>query len=271
MKISVIGLGFVGKAMYDVFKELNCDVLGYDINDEISIDSFDNCLSSEIMFLALPTPYNSKTCMYELSYIKETLELLKENKYLGVVVLKSTLTPQSTLQLIEQFPEIELIHNPEFLKAVSAKDDFENQEQIILGYEEKHSNAVLKVKAFYEQYFPNSKMSLCSTMQSECTKIFVNSFYALKIQFFNELYLTCNHLGIDHKEVTEMMIDNKRINPADTNVPGPDGSLSYGGYCYPKDTNALNEFMKKNNLPNAVLNACINERNQMREDNDNIL
>ncbi len=48
------------------------------------------------------------------------------------------------------------------------------------------------------------------------------------------------------------------------NVPGPDGQLSYGGLCFPKDTNALLEFMKLQNTPSAVLEACIAERNLLR-------
>ena len=51
-----------------------------------------------------------------------------------------------------------------------------------------------------------------------------------------------------------------------TNVPGPDGRLSYGGLCFPKDTNALNEYMKKNNTYNKILQATIDERNSMRRD-----
>ena len=37
-----------------------------------------------------------------------------------------------------------------------------------------------------------------------------------------------------------------------TNVPGTDGKLSYGGACFPKDTNALNNFMIKNECINTV-------------------
>ena len=38
----------------------------------------------------------------------------------------------------------------------------------------------------------------------------------------------------DYKRVVELMLKNKWINPMHTNVPGPDGQLSYGGYCFPK-------------------------------------
>ena len=66
-----------------------------------------------------------------------------------------------------------------------------------------------------------------------------------------------------------MMLKNGWINPMHTDVPGPDGKMSYGGLCFPKDTNALNEFMKQNNIPNSVLNATICERNSMREEKEN--
>ena len=54
-----------------------------------------------------------------------------------------------------------------------------------------------------------------------------------------------------------------------TNVPGPDGQLSYGGYCFPKDTNALLQHMKNKDCLHNVLEACVNERNNMRDDNTN--
>ena len=43
------------------------------------------------------------------------------------------------------------------------------------------------------------------------------------------------------------MLKNGWINPMHTTVPGPDGQLSYGGFCFPKDTNALLQFMKTEN------------------------
>jgi UDP-glucose 6-dehydrogenase len=83
------------------------------------------------------------------------------------------------------------------------------------------------------------------------------------------LYLVCQKNGADYKTVVDMMLKNGWINPMHTNVPGPDGQLSYGGLCFPKDTNALNEFMKRNDIPNRVLDATIAERNEMRDDKDN--
>ena len=66
-----------------------------------------------------------------------------------------------------------------------------------------------------------------------------------------------------------MWIRFLRINKMHTTVPGPDGKLSYGGYCFPKDTNALLNLMKKKDAKCKVLNATIEERNEMREDHVN--
>jgi UDP-glucose 6-dehydrogenase len=100
-------------------------------------------------------------------------------------------------------------------------------------------------------------------------KSFVNCFYSVKVQFFNELYLTCKANNCNYDTVKNLMLKNKWINPMHTNVPGPDGMLSYGGYCFPKDTNALLQHMKNKNVAHKVLQATIEERNEMRNDNVN--
>lgn len=74
----------------------------------------------------------------------------------------------------------------------------------------------------------------------------------------------------DYNVVKDLMLKNKWINPMHTDVPGPDGKLSYGGYCFPKDTNALLNHMKRVNTPYKVLEATVKERNIMRNDNVNV-
>jgi UDP-glucose 6-dehydrogenase len=62
------------------------------------------------------------------------------------------------------------------------------------------------------------------------------------------------------------MLKNNWINPMHTDVPGTDGKLGFGGACFPKDISALNKYMTFLGVPNAVINATINERNEMRDD-----
>jgi UDPglucose 6-dehydrogenase len=270
MKVGIIGLGFVGNSMLESFKLLNIQVSGYDKFKEGGIGTFEEMLNQDILFLALPTPYSEVLKKYNYGPIEETLKLLKENNYQGICVLKSTVQPKITYNLEEKYG-LPLIHNPEFLTARTAFEDFHNQKHIVLGsgklvLEEQYN----LVKNFYQLYYPNAEISECTSLESESMKIFCNSFYAVKVQFFTELYCLCQKNNSDYNKIKDMMLKNNWINPMHTTIPGPDGNISYGGLCFPKDTNALQKYMEELNSPNLVLSGCIIERNQMREDHDNI-
>ena len=56
------------------------------------------------------------------------------------------------------------------------------------------------------------------------------------------------------------MLKNNWINPIHKNVPGTDGNLSYGGHCFPKNTNALLKYMQENKSGYMILDTFIKER-----------
>ena len=99
-------------------------------------------------------------------------------------------------------------------------------------------------------------------------KLFCNNFYAIKVQFFNELYLLCQKINCDFETVKNLMLKNNWINPMHTIVPGTDGKLGYGGACFPKDTLALREYMNKNESMNNVLSSVIEENKSVRNNNE---
>jgi len=270
MKIGIIGLGFVGNSMLESFKLLGVKVTGYDKFKNGGIGSFEEMLNQDILFLALPTPYSEVLKKYNYGPIEETLALLKENNYQGICVLKSTVQPEITFSLEEKYG-LPLIHNPEFLTARTAFEDFHHQKHIVLGRGNLVSEEQYQlVKSFYQLYYPQADISECSALESESMKIFCNSFYALKVQFFTELYCLTHKNKSDYNKIKEMMLKNNWINPMHTTIPGPDGQISYGGLCFPKDTNALQKYMEEKEVPNKVLLGCIEERNEMRYDHDNI-
>lgn len=266
-----MGLGFVGGSMKKSFEMKGVEVIGYDkFKDEFK-DNFMACLKSDIAFLALPTVFDEEKSEYDKSCIREVCTDLMKNEYNGIVVIKSTVEPTTTMILSEEFPTLKFVHNPEFLTAATAFDDFHNQSHIVLGKGPIVSEEEMyKLSKFYMDLYPDAEMSFCSCTESESMKIFVNCFYSVKVQFFNELYLLCENMECDYNVVKDLMLKNKWINPMHTDVPGPDGKLSYGGYCFPKDTNALLNHMKRVNTPYKVLEATVKERNIMRNDNVNV-
>ena len=72
-------------------------------------------------------------------------------------------------------------------------------------------------------------------------------------------------MGISYEQLKELILKNKWVNPNHTTVPGPDGKISFGGACLPKDIKALNAFLEELQIPNKILEASIQERNTMRE------
>ena len=265
MNVGIIGLGFVGSAIQKSFNLKNIKVIGYDKFKNNGIGKIDDVFNTNFVFLCLPTPFNEDKKSYDISAIDETCKILKENNYNGIIVIKSTIEPTITNILSNNY-DLKIIHNPEFLTESTAFEDFHNQTHIVLGKGKNVSAEELEnLNNFYNKYYPEAEISLVNSEESECMKLFVNSFYAAKIQFFNELYLLCEKINCNYNFVKELMLKNEWINPMHTNVPGRNNELSYGGNCFPKDTNALLEFMKKHNTKHSVLEAVINERNSMRE------
>lgn len=266
--VGICGLGVVGSAIESVFKERGVNLVVYDKFKNGGIGSSEALLDADMIFFALPTPYSKKNRMYDKTAIHEVAKYLGEAKYQGLVVLKSTVEPGTTQELIKSY-NIRVVHNPEFLTARTAAKDFEEQFHIVIGGEESDRDIL---STFYKKHWPEAEQSLCSTVESELMKLGVNCFYAVKIQFFNELYCLSEHYDeAQYTKIVEMMIKNRWIAPHHVNVPGPDGKLSYGGMCFPKDTNALVRHMEEKISPCAVLAATIKERNSMRNDAENVV
>lgn len=266
VKIGIVGVGCVGTAvLQSVQAKISGDdaVLGYDKYKNIG--TFEEILDADILLLCLPTPYSNESHSYDKSPIHSVCKKLSKHNYQGLVVVKSTVEP-TTCEMLSATYSLSICHNPEFLSANSAYKDFHHQNHIVIGstkaVKKQHLDSLI---SFYNLYYP-AKMTLCTSEESESMKLFCNNFYAVKIQFFNELYLLCKERGFSFTRIKDIMIDNGWINPKHTDVPGHDGELSYSGLCFPKDTNALLSFMKESGTKHGVLEAVVREHDEMRKD-----
>ncbi len=276
-------MGFVGQAIYSFLTNKTRDMpsgivpsgivpsgtvpSGIIVYDKYKkINSLDALLSSDLVYICIPTPYEDRVKSYNMREMDTTLALFAEMAYKGVILIKSTVLPNYCDTMNASYPELKIIHNPEFLSAATAAKDFANQRHIILGYTPQSQSAVAPIEAFYKTLFPAARISLTSAFVSGLTKLACNSFYATKVQFFTELFLLCNKIDVDFDEVKKLMLNNEWIHPMHTSVPGPDGQVSFGGACLPKDINALNQYMVLNKTHNGVLDSVIAERNGMRSD-----
>lgn len=265
--IGISGQGFVGGAINKGFIKRGIVVHIYDkYKDGMNTENdFKKMLNTDFIFLCLPTLYSKKNKCYDKSAIYENCEKLEKMGYTGLVVIKSTVEP-NIVKILSQKYNLKFIMNPEFLSAKTAVEDFDNQKHIVIGIADnlsKENKDVQKLLNFYETYFPDAEISVCTSTEASVMKIFCNTFYSVKIQIFNEFYLLCKKMGVDYDNVKELMLKNGWVNKMHTKVPCG-GKLSFGGFCFTKDTQALNQFMIKNGTRNMVLDATVKERNQMR-------
>ena len=204
--------------------------------------------------------FYNKTKKYDIKEILSICSKFSENKFNGILLLKSTVEPLTTDKLMNKY-NLNIVHNPEFLSEKTASQDFKNTKHVVLGGDKLHTKIV---KNFYNRIFNNIDYTMISSTESELMKLAVNNFYATKIQFFNEIYLLCDKLKISFENVKKSMLKNGWISEFHTNVPGNDGKLSYGGMCFPKDTEAFLSFIKKNSEYYKLIEATVLERNMLR-------
>jgi len=259
IKIGIIGKGILGSSIFDFFNKYS-KVIVYDKYKKIG--SFIDVLDCDILFLCLPTLFNDETKIYNTDEIHSICKLLSEHNFNKIIILKSTVTPKTTIELNKKY-NLNIIHNPEFLSETTASDDFKNQNHIVLGSET--NDYLLKCVEFYKQYFKDAEISIMSSTESELMKIAVNNFYSSKLIFFNELYLLCQEINISYETVKDSMIKNGWINPMHTNVPGKNNKLGFGGMCFPKDTKAYFNFLKEHTKFFKITEATVIENDELRK------
>lgn len=128
--IGIIGIGFVGDALLNSFQQCGITVKPYDKYKNIG--TFTDTLSSDIIFLCLPTLYNPDSGEYDKSALNQICNDLDGANFGGPVVIKSTVEPGTSDQLSTKY-NLHILHNPEFLTARTAREDFHNQRHIVLG------------------------------------------------------------------------------------------------------------------------------------------
>ena len=93
MKIGIIGLGVVGRAIMDGLKQIGQKVSYYDI--KFSETTLFDVLDTEIVFVCVPTNSTvEENC--DTSIVESVVSQLMSAQYKGIVAIKSTVIPKTT-------------------------------------------------------------------------------------------------------------------------------------------------------------------------------
>jgi UDP-glucose 6-dehydrogenase len=257
MKIALLGMSKLGQSLYQFYH------LKKKIPTKINIDT---CLDTDIIFICLKTTYSYLFKQLDKSEILKICSTLTEKNYKGIIVIHSSVEPGTTEKLSQMYSSLKFMHSPIIINNRDFYNSINNRKNIIIGKPENgHLEDMYKVRTFFENMYNKEAIIHCSnSSESEATKIFFNSYNAVKLQLFNEFYNFCGNKHINYHNVKDLMIKNKLVIDKNINVPGYDKKLSFSGENLPNDITALNSMLKKNKLRNYILDGAIKERNEMR-------
>ena len=269
LNVGIIGNGFVGSSIVSGFS-LTHEIRIYDRDPLRATHTLEQVVKdSEFIFVSVPTPMKiSESGRIDLSIINSVFEEVKKinfDKTEKVFILKSTIVPGSTREVSQQHPDLNLIFNPEFLTERSANLDFINSSRIILGGEKDLCD---RVEAMYRSRFPHKKVIKTDWETAEFIKYMCNCFFATKVSFMNEMYQVAQKINIEWDTAMSGFVSDGRIGNSHLQVPGHDGSLGFGGKCFPKDMNAMINFMAEIGINPKVLSAAWSKNLEVRTNKD---
>jgi UDP-glucose 6-dehydrogenase len=249
MRLGVAGAGVVGGTLISYLESVGHTVIVDDPPKEMHGD-LSTC---EAIFICVPVPTAPKG-VQDVTYIKAVLK--KYPRFTGPIYIRSSVLPK-TCDHLRKFFKKAIYAMPEFLTARKASESF--REQAILCGVEDDPQSMSAQEDRLKKMFPDKEIILVSNREAELAKYAHNVMGAIKVNFFNLIAKYCEKIGARYENVREGFLLSGYINAEHTAVPGPDGKYGFGGTCFPKDTAAFIQELKRLGLQYASVEAAFHE------------
>ncbi len=237
VKISIVGLGYVGMPIAVAFAEKGVNVIGFDVNEkkiglykkgidptnEVGDDRIaastveftsDESKLKEARFhiIAVPTPVNSDHTP-DLTPVIGASEVVGRNLTKGsIVVYESTVYPGVTEDICVPILEREsglkcgvdfkVGYSPERINPGDKVHRLENIKKIVSGMDKESCNII---KLVYDIVIEVGTYPVSNIKTAEAIKVVENSQRDINIACMNELAIVFDRMGIDTNEVVDGM------------------------------------------------------------------
>ena len=113
LNLGIVGNGFVGSAVANGFDK---NVKKFIVDPKFNRNTIQDLIvfDPKLVFVCVPTPPQESHYDVDVHYVDEVLKELHDYKYKGVVVVKSTITPDHLTRFKKTY-KLSLVYNPEFL------------------------------------------------------------------------------------------------------------------------------------------------------------
>ncbi len=302
MKVSVIGLGYVGCVSAACLAEAGHDVIGVDVSElkvnmiggghspiiepgiselmlkakeskrlSATTDTAAAVIASDLSLICVGTPSQPNGSL-DLAYIRRACQQIGEalasmDSY-HVVVIRSTMLPGSIQGTV--IPALESASGKRAGKdfGVSINPEFLREGSSI--YDFNHPPFTLigadddRVAKQVSQLYAqlDAPVITIGIKEAEMVKYTSNCFHALKVSFANEIGNLCKKLGADSHKVMDVFCQDTKLNISPAYFKP---GFAFGGSCLPKDLRAINYKAKELDVEVPVLSSILPSNRQQVE------
>jgi len=251
MILGVVGYGYVGKAVTEVFRELGFKVYVNDNDENVSAKAFlDVCdkktlvQKCDAIFVCVGTPegLHGNIDLYQINSAVDKLAFYSSNGRITkkpLIIIKSTVVPGTTKTYAELHKHLLFAANPEFLRQASAIKDFRNPDRIVIGTESDKAKMLMSDLYLTWTTTPKVYTDFCT---AELIKYVSNAFFVSKVAFACEVQNISKLLGCNAATVMDAVTLDRRINKSHLNPLL--GRIPADSPCLPKDLSALIQFLR---------------------------
>lgn len=220
----VIGHGFVGKATMKTF-----GIKDYITRHEQTI-ILEEAKKRKFIFICLPTPtVNGKVFTDDITQVIRDFA-----NPTSIFVMRSTVPVGFADDLRKEY-KVNIVSNPEFLSEDTWEKDAINPKLIVLG---GSGDSLEAVKGLYQGRFKYCKPVVTNNCTAEMIKYALNTWFATKVVFSNEMFDACQLLKANY-ETVKASIEAHPWGMQNHNVIFYKGKRGLHGHCLPKDTEAF--------------------------------